>query len=131
FARSAASADRHWIIRFESVNYRATIWLNGHRVGAHVGAYVPFELDLKGIRTGVNRLIVRVDDRRGLGDLPPGPGGGWWNYGGILREVYLRSVQEADLAQVQVTPELPCRTCAAVISEQASMRNLGSAPRTV
>ena len=45
---------------------------------------------LKGVRSGVNRLIVRVDDRRNGASLPPGPVGGWWNFGGINREVYLR-----------------------------------------
>jgi len=86
---------------------------------------------LKGVRQGVNRLIVRVDDRRGPGDLPPGPSGGWWNFGGIQREVYLRSVQRADLQTVQVRPILPCPTCAATIEEQAKVSNPTSAAQTV
>jgi beta-glucuronidase len=131
FARYVAAADRRWILRFESINYRATVWLNGHQVGTHAGAYLPFEFDLKGLRAGVNRLIVRVDARRSGSDLPPGPGGGWWNYGGILREVYLRAVQRADLAQVQVTPQLACPTCAATVVEQASVRNLSSASQVL
>jgi beta-glucuronidase len=92
---------------------------------------LPFEFDLEGVRAGVNRLIVRVDDRRSPSDLPPGPGGGWWNYGGLLREVYLRSVQRADLSQVQVRPILPCPTCAATIQEQVLVRNVTGAPQTV
>ena len=84
------------------------MWLNGHEVGSHVGAYLPFEFDLSHLRPGVNRLIVRVDNRRTAADLPPGPGGQWWNYGGILREVYLRAVQSADLEQVQIHTLHPC-----------------------
>ena len=98
FASYVPKADRHWIIRFESVNYRATVWLNGREIGSHAGAYLPWELDLTGLRSGVNRLVVRVDNRRTAADFPPGPGGQWWNYGGILREVYLRAVQTADLS---------------------------------
>jgi beta-glucuronidase len=124
FARYVRKVDRHWIVRFESVNYRATAWLNGRKIGSHVGAYLPFEFDLKGLRGGVNRLIVRVDDRRSKGDLPPGPGGGWWNYGGLLREVYLRAVQRVDISQVQVRPVLPCPTCNATIEDQAEIRNI-------
>jgi hypothetical protein len=124
FARYVSRADRHWIIRFESVNYRATVWLNGRQLGTHVGAYEPFELDLSALRSGVNRLIVRVDDRHTATDLPPGPGALWWNFGGIQREVYLRAVQRTDLAQVQVRPVLPCPTCPATIQEQATIRNL-------
>jgi beta-glucuronidase len=131
FARYVPAVDRSWIIRFESVNYRATVWLNGRQIGTHVGAYLPFELDLTGLRRGVNRLIVRVDDRRDRSDLPPGPGGGWWNYGGLLREVYVRPVQRADLSLVQMRPLLPCPTCTAKVQEQALVRNLTGAPQTV
>jgi beta-glucuronidase len=126
FARSVAAGDQHWIVRFESVNYRATVWLNGRQIGTHDGAYLPFELDLKGLRPGVNRLVVRVDNRRGPADLPPGPGGGWWNYGGILREVHLRAVAGVDISQLQVRAVPSCPTCSAVVAEQATLRNLSS-----
>jgi beta-glucuronidase len=122
---------RRWIVRFESVNYRATVWLNGKLVGSHAGAYLPFELDLPNVRPGVNRLVVRVDDRRGGADLPPGPGGGWWNFGGLLREVYLRAVARADIAQVEVRPLLPCPRCAATVAEQVAVRNVTGARQTV
>jgi beta-glucuronidase len=131
FASYVAKADRHWIIRFESVNYRATVWLNGREIGSHAGAYLPFELDLKGLRAGVNRLIVRVDNRRTPADLPPGPGGQWWNYGGILREVYLRAVQRADLEQVRIRTLHPCPRCAATIQEQVLVRNVTGAQQKV
>ena len=58
-------------------------------------------------------------------DLPPGPAGGWWNFGGLLREVYLRAVREADISRVQVRTLLPCPHCAATIEVQAIVRNLG------
>ena len=62
----------HWIVRFESVNYRATVWLNGRLLGTHAGAFLPFEFDLTRLHPGVNRLIVRVDDRRTRGRPPAG-----------------------------------------------------------
>jgi beta-glucuronidase len=131
FAPYVPASARHWIIRFESVDYRATVWLNGRLIGSHVVQNLPFEFDLSGLRAGVNRVIVRVDDRRSPSDFPPGPGDGWWGYGGILREVYLRAVQVADLAQVQIRPVLPCPTCAATVQEQVLVRNLTGAPQTV
>ncbi|HUE26735.1 MAG TPA: glycoside hydrolase family 2 TIM barrel-domain containing protein, partial [Solirubrobacteraceae bacterium] len=119
------TADRDWIIRFESVNYRASVWLNGHLIGGHAGAYLPFEFDISPqLHPGVNELVVRVDDTRGANDMPPGPGGGWWNFGGILSEVYLRTAQRADVQQVQVRPILPCPSCAATIQEQVAVRNV-------
>jgi beta-glucuronidase len=125
FARTVPTSQRHWIVRFESVNYRASVWLNGRPIGNHAGAYLPFEFDItRALRPGVNRLVVRVDDRRGPTDIPPGPSGGWWNFGGLLSEVYLRTAQGADLQQVQVRTILACPSCAATIEEQAVVRNL-------
>jgi beta-glucuronidase len=131
FPKYVAKTARHWIVNFQSVNYSATVWLNGRRIGFHAGAYLPFEFDLTGVRTGVNRLVVRVDNRRTASDFPPGPGGQWWNYGGLLEEVYLRAVARADISQVQVRPVLPCPGCASTIDEQALIRNLTGSPQAV
>lgn len=125
FPRYVPTSARRWIIRFESVVYYATVWLNGREIGSHTGGYLPWELDLKGLRPGVNRLIVRVDDRTNGSSLPPGPGSAWWNFGGIEREVYLRAAARADLQQVQVRPLLTCVTgCPATIEEKATVRNV-------
>jgi len=127
-----------WILRFESVNYRARVYLNGREIGRHAGAYLPFEVPARGLRRGVNRLVVRVDNRRRETDLPPGriqsngrPGGGWWNYGGILREVYLRRVDRVDLSSLLVRPSLPCRRCAATVLVRGRARNTSSRPAKV
>ena len=50
-------------MRFEGVNYRSTVWLNGRRIGSFVG-YFPFELDLTGLRAGRNTLVVKVSRLR-------------------------------------------------------------------
>ncbi len=131
FSAYVPASFRTWIVRFESVNYRATVWLNGRQIGRHAGAYLPFEFDLGDVRAGVNRLVVRVDDRRAGSDLPPGPSGGWWNFGGLQREVYLRAAQRVDMSPVMVRPVLPCPTCAATIQEQVSVRNVTASPQTV
>jgi beta-glucuronidase len=131
-----------WLIHFDNVRYRATVWLNGKLVGSHAGAYLPWELRLRGMKRGgaANRLLVRVDNKTRPKDLPPArltvegaPNGGWWNYGGILGDVYLRRVDKLDFSRVQVRPSLPCRTCAAKVSYRVTVHNYstGSAPVTV
>lgn len=135
FRAPPASGLTRWMLRFESVNYRATVWLNGRLLGAHTGAYLPFELEALRLRPKrVNRLVIRVDGRRGPLDVPPLTVrsdnrfvGGWWNYTGILREVYLRRVEGLDLGDVLVRPALRCRTCAATLRVEATVRNLGAA----
>src|SRR4051794_41199450 len=86
----AKPAGADWIVRFESVNYRAAVFLNGVQIAQHEAASIPFEVPLSKLHRGVNRLVLRVDSRRDRASMPPGPGGGWWNYGGILRGGFLR-----------------------------------------
>jgi len=131
FRLPRASELSKWVLRFESVNYRARVWLNGKPLGIHVGAYLPFEMRAKSVRRrGVNRLVVRVDSRRRKFDIPPlsqrASGafeGGWWNYNGILREVYLRRVDQFDFQTVFFEPRLRCRTCAATVIVHATVAN--------
>jgi len=134
FRLPSSSAAYDWVVRFESVNYRTRVSLNGHTIGTNEGAYLPFEVELPARllkRGATNRLSVRVDSRRNADDLPPmgvgltsgQPTGGWWNYGGILREVYLRRVRHADIGPVQVLPDVPCATCTATVRIRATVRN--------
>jgi Glycosyl hydrolases family 2, TIM barrel domain/Glycosyl hydrolases family 2, sugar binding domain/Glycosyl hydrolases family 2 len=132
-----------WLVRFESVNNRVKAYLNGHLIGTHTGPDFPFELVLppKYLAHGgaANRLVLRVDDRRGAYDLPPSgqsiltgePLGGWWNFGGILRDVYLRRIDRVDMQTVQVLPTLRCVTCDATIAYRIILRNWSRSPQHV
>jgi beta-glucuronidase len=123
-----------WRVHFDSVNYRATVWLNGRLVGRHAGGFIAFTLPLAGLkRRGVNRLVVRTDNRRLPTDFPPTtytrtdePRGGWWNYGGIVREVYLQRVDRIDLERVVVRPSVPCPTCPVSVRLITVVRNVSS-----
>ena len=141
FRIPTGAPDRSWVIRFEEVNYSATVWLNGVQIGAHAGAFEPFELRLPRslVKAGAdNSLVLRIDSRRTVNDIPPArndefgqPQGGWWNYAGILREVYLRAVDQIDITSVNVRPDLRCPSCAVDVNYQVKVSNLGSATRTV
>lgn len=130
-----------WIVRFESVNYRARVWINGHRLGEHTGTFLPFELDLPARYLkpgGVNRLVARVDSHHADDSMPPAgtsakgtPAGGWWNYGGLLREVYLRRVNRVDFSSVFVRPDLPCASCAARIVYSVRVRSISKSRQAV
>jgi beta-glucuronidase len=136
FALPSASAGLDWAVRFESVNYRSRVWLNGREIGSNAGAYLPFTLLLDRVkRRGTNRLLIRVDSRRNETDLPPGrrsprtglPTGGWWNYGGILREVYLQRLDTLQIESALITPRL--RGGAANAVYQARVRNVSGTTR--
>jgi beta-glucuronidase len=127
-----ASPSLAWIVRFESVNFRARVWLNGRALGSNVGAYLPFEFPLTGLkRRGVNHLVIRVDNRRYNPVVGPQPPSGWWNYGGLIGEVYLRRVDRVDFENVVVRPRLPCRRCSATVELQTDVHNYTGAQQLV
>lgn len=52
------------LIRFEAAMNVADIWLNGQKVGSHIGGYLPFTLDLSPLlKSGQNQIRVRLDNR--------------------------------------------------------------------
>ena len=132
-------AALEWAVRFESVNYRTRVYLNGREIGRNAGAYIPFTMRLKGLRKrGVNRLVVRVDSRRLPTDFPPSglsttgnATGGWFNYGGIQREVYLQKLDTVQFNTVRVLPKLPCASCPATVDFTLALENVTSAGRRI
>ena len=133
-----APGSGNWTFRFESVNYDAQYFLNGRPIGRSDTPYVPVEVPAEKLKRGKNSLTVRVSNRRDEEDVPPGldqsngrPAGGWWNYGGLLREVYMRRVGAVDVEDFGVRPILPCRRCDASAVVRAKLRNPGSKKRAV
>lgn len=129
-----------FILRFERVAVGATVWVDGVRVRGHRGAYEPFSATIpkSKAKDGRVNVVVRTDNRRTVADFPPGstqkdgtPGGGWWNDGGIPREVGLRYADQIDLSPVQITPDLPCATCAGVVRFRVTATNFSSKRRRV
>lgn len=106
FKRPSAPGGSNWILQFNSANMRANVYLNGREIGRHVGGNIPFEVPASGMRSGTNTLVVRTDSRLTTTSVPSVEEridqltGGWWNFGGLLREVVLRRVGRYDLSQV-------------------------------
>ena len=89
FAAAELAKGQRAFLRFGAVNYRADVYLNGRRVGTHIGGFTPFTFDVtKLLVTGTNSLVVRVDNKRAK-DAVPTLNTDWWNYGGITRDVTL------------------------------------------
>jgi len=77
------SAPRQ-LLHFGAVDYMATVWLNGRKLGDHIGGYTPFVFDVSGtLKPGENNLVVRVFDSRSRSQVR---GKQTWNEkpGGIL-----------------------------------------------
>jgi len=83
---------------FGGVNMRCRVWLNSSLLGGHEGGYTPFSFDATNhvVYDGPNYLLAQVDNRLTFESVPPanyeGSRMGWWEYGGIHREVYLEAL---------------------------------------
>lgn len=81
--------DGRMFLRFGAANYRADVYLNGSRVGTHLGGFTPFSFEVTPkLKRGVNSLVVRVDNKRSRDGVPT-LNTDWWNYGGLTRDVRL------------------------------------------
>ena len=127
-----------WKVRFEGSNYRTKVWLNGKVIGGQIG-FFPFEADLSGLKKGRNTLVVQVSSLRSNTDLTHwrpaafnGFGsGGWWNFGGLSREVYVRHVDTVDVEHVHVLPRLRRLRGPAKVEVRAQIRNITTTDRDV
>jgi beta-glucuronidase len=135
---SPKNARHFWKVRFEGSNYRTKVWLNGRHIGGFTGLF-PFEAELKGLREGRNTLVVKVSSLRSRTDLTHwrpaavnGYGtGGWWNFGGLLREVYVRRVDTVDIQDVNVLPRLRRLDGPAEVEVRTTLRNFTKKERDV
>jgi beta-glucuronidase len=74
---------------FGAVNYRADVYLNGKKLGTHIGGFTPFSYEITSlVKESGNSLVVRVDNTRHL-EAVPTINTDWWNYGGLTRDVLL------------------------------------------
>ncbi len=79
---------------FGGANYRATVFLNGKKLGEHIGGFTPFNFEVTDtVREGDNLLVVEVNNGRHA-DAVPALNTDWWNYGGLTRDVSLVEVPQ-------------------------------------
>jgi beta-glucuronidase len=94
-----------WGLRFEQARRSARVRLNGAEIGGSDDPYVAFELDAPGLRPGAtNDLVVQVDNRR-----HPELREGWWNWGGLVRPVWLVPRGAVELRDTGLMSRLACR----------------------
>lgn len=106
FSLSQLPQDKALLVFF-SANYITDVWLNGHYLGYHEGGYTPFAFDATPyLKKGENLLEVRVDNIPWgtRNDILPKGVGDWWNYGGIINEVYLEFLPPVSIVRMDIKP---------------------------
>jgi hypothetical protein len=119
-------------LSFQSANFRATVWVDGHQIGSHRGSYLPFELRAR-LAAGRHTVVVRVDWRDPAAQSREGFHRTWFNWGGLDGEVDVRPIGESELSNPTVAttlaPDTP-NSQQATVTVSVEVRNNGS-PRTI
>jgi hypothetical protein len=109
---------RTWL-RFEAVDWRADVWVNGKKVAEHEGGYSPFEADITDAITRGKPavVVVRAFDPTDP-ELPAGKQVGWYTpTSGIWQTVWLESRARGYLADftIKTAPDLDAATVDVVV----------------
>ncbi|MBI5730772.1 MAG: T9SS type A sorting domain-containing protein [Ignavibacteriales bacterium] len=109
FNVDAANAGKFIKLIFYSVNYICDVWINDQYVGYHEGGYTPFAFDVSSKLNygGINTIAVRVDNIAWgtRNDIVPYTIADWFNYSGILHDVYLEIASTVSVVRTNVIPK--------------------------
>ena len=84
-----SKTDNRVFVYFDASNYETHVYLNGVKLGMHIGGFTPFNYEVTDlIKEEGNFLIVKVDNKRKK-EAVPTLNTDWWNYGGLTRDVKL------------------------------------------
>lgn len=83
------TAGKRAFLYFEAVNYKAMVWLNGVKIGEHIGGFTPFAFEITDkLRAGDNQITLGVDSAHDANAVPPTITD-WDIYGGVTRPIRL------------------------------------------
>jgi hypothetical protein len=114
FSLPKAWAGKHVLLHFGAVDWEATVWINGKKLGTHRGGYDGFSFDITGAlkKAGEQELVVGVWDPTDTGTQPRGkqvrkPGGIFYTpTTGIWQTVWVEPVASASIAMLRITPDV-------------------------
>lgn len=91
FEFTKPSSGTRTFVKFGGVSLKADVYMNGKKIGRHIGGFTPFEFEVTDIiKDGLNNIVVRANNTREKSGIPT-KGFDWWNYGGIIRSVELEN----------------------------------------
>lgn len=120
--RFSVPADGPYVLRFESVHHRATVWVDGRLKRRHTGAYLPFEVRVQLKAGRMHTLLVRADYRDPIAMKRAGWHRSWFNFGGINRKVTLRPAGPSDIVSPGINTHLTADG-AAIVDVWARIHN--------
>ena len=119
FRVPAAWAGKRIWLRFDAVDWDATVVVNGKKVGSHTGGYDPFAFDVTDVLAaggGEQELVLSVWDPSDAGPQPRGkqvlkPRGIWYTpTTGIWQTVWLEPLPAQAIERLKLTPDADAGT---------------------
>lgn len=101
FNYTKSNSKNRAFLYFGASNYKTDVYLNGKKLGKHIGGFTPFQFEVTKLLKKQNFVIVKVDNKR-TKDGVPTLSTDWWNYGGITREVKLIETSNTFIVDYQI-----------------------------
>ena len=102
FDYTPSGSNARFFLCFGAANYEADVYLNGHKLGRHVGGFTPFAFEATALlKPSDNSLVVRVNNQRRREGVPTVMTD-WWNYGGLTRDVRLVAAPATFIADCSI-----------------------------
>ena len=105
-----ADGSGRLILHFGAADQIAAVFINGRKVGTHVGGYLPFEFDITDlVHGGENDIEVQITDCLDR-NIPYGKqskkrGGMWYTaISGLWQSVWLERIPENAITELTITP---------------------------
>ncbi len=114
FELPGAWVNRRVLLHFGAIDWEATVWVNGRRVGEHRGGYDSFTFDITGalIPDDEQEILIAVWDPTDAGFQPRGkqvsrPRGIWYTpTTGIWQTVWMETVSPTCIDRLQMVPDI-------------------------
>jgi len=127
----AAWKNKAVVLHFGAVDWKADIWINDIKVGAHQGGYAPFSLDITPfiVKDKAQKLVVKVWDPTDQGFQPRGkqvnlPKGIWYTpVTGIWQTVWLEPVEASHVSALKTVPNIDGGNVAVMASTVGTSAN--------
>ncbi len=96
------------LVHFGAVDYRAEVYVNGKKAGAHEGGYLPFVLDItRLLRTGTNTITVRVVDAQSeFPEVPHGKQSWYGPISGLWQSVHIEQRPRQHILALRLNPDV-------------------------
>ncbi len=105
------------LLHFGAVDWECQVWINGTKIGEHIGGYDPFTFEItKSLQIGENEIVVSVWDPSDSQPIQRGkqvlkPGFIWYTtISGIWQTVWLEAVPSSYIASIKLTPDIDEQT---------------------